>query len=530
MENKNEIQAQLLKLLNSNEFQNSKRMKELLTYLVDQTVSGKAKLLKGYTIAVDVFGRDKDFDTSNDAIVRVQAGKLRTKLEHYYLTEGISDPIRVSLPKGSYVPCFEQRKTSTPSSFKESSSQLIRDSASSVSLAVLPFHMLRKDDDNYLSAGLTEEISSLLTRYSDIKIVGKHALTRFDQGDESIQSLHNDYGVDFVLTGHILTSKESFRLNTQLIDVKTNVNVWAEKFDAHLTADSIFEVQDDIADKVLAQVALSYGAINRLHTRHALRKPPQELTHYEWVLRAYDYLDSPSAEKHLFVREGLDNTVAENPDYADAWIMLAWIYGDEYRFSYNVRNEASSLELAFEAATTATKLEPKNSKAFQQLAIVHYYRKELGKFEHAADMALALSPKDAYTLADLGTYYYLAGNKEKGLLLVNKAIDLNPLHSGWYYVVKFINAFCESKFDDALVMALKFRANNFYLFDFFLALTYAELGREAETEIALKDLLTAFPNFSEKVIEELDKNIMDKTIMNALLNSWNNLWTEFINS
>ena len=69
---------------------------------------GEAERLKGYAIAVDVFGQDSEFDSSTDAVVRVQAGRLRELLAQYYATEGRHDPIRLVIPRGSYVPAYEE--------------------------------------------------------------------------------------------------------------------------------------------------------------------------------------------------------------------------------------------------------------------------------------------------------------------------------------------------------------------------------------------------------------------------------------
>ncbi|WP_245445140.1 tetratricopeptide repeat protein [Pseudaminobacter soli (ex Li et al. 2025)] len=79
----------------------------MLRYLVEQERAGQAERLKGFTIAVDVFGRDADFDSSADAVVRVQAGRLRELLAQYFATEGASEPLRISIPRGSYIPSYE---------------------------------------------------------------------------------------------------------------------------------------------------------------------------------------------------------------------------------------------------------------------------------------------------------------------------------------------------------------------------------------------------------------------------------------
>lgn len=101
------VRDSLGRVLSSETFKRSERARSLLAYLVEREQAGQAERLKGYAIAVDVLGKDSEFDASNDAAVRVQAGRLRELLAHYYQTEGAADPIRIVVPRGSYVPGYQ---------------------------------------------------------------------------------------------------------------------------------------------------------------------------------------------------------------------------------------------------------------------------------------------------------------------------------------------------------------------------------------------------------------------------------------
>src|SRR5215210_5644180 len=97
---------QLEKVLQSRTLQNSESLKAFLRFVVEKTLDDKDVLLKEYTIATEVFGRNDDYDPRIDSVVRVQAGRLRTKLHEYYTTEGKSDQMVIDLPKGHYHPVF----------------------------------------------------------------------------------------------------------------------------------------------------------------------------------------------------------------------------------------------------------------------------------------------------------------------------------------------------------------------------------------------------------------------------------------
>jgi hypothetical protein len=92
------IQVQLERILQSAKFRASDKQRKFLSFVVKETLEGRASQIKGYTIAVVVYGRTETFDPQVDPIVRVEAGRLRRALEHYYLTAGKNDPVRIKIP------------------------------------------------------------------------------------------------------------------------------------------------------------------------------------------------------------------------------------------------------------------------------------------------------------------------------------------------------------------------------------------------------------------------------------------------
>lgn len=101
------IRAELEKVLSSVAFQGAGRSGKLLRFLVERTVSGFGDQLKEYTVGVEALGRGAAFDPRTDSIVRVEASRLRSRLDVYNASEGRMDAVRIVLPKGAYVPKFE---------------------------------------------------------------------------------------------------------------------------------------------------------------------------------------------------------------------------------------------------------------------------------------------------------------------------------------------------------------------------------------------------------------------------------------
>ena len=109
--NRDACLEQLERVLSSATFRGADRSSLLLRFLVEQTAAGHGERLKEYTVGAEGLGRGEAFDPRTDPIVRAEASRLRTRIERYYATEGHSDPLRIVLPKGSYVPQLRARNS-----------------------------------------------------------------------------------------------------------------------------------------------------------------------------------------------------------------------------------------------------------------------------------------------------------------------------------------------------------------------------------------------------------------------------------
>ncbi|MCW2243106.1 hypothetical protein [Azospirillum canadense] len=118
--------AALERILASREFRNSTRKRRFIQFVVNEALAGRSDHIKGYAIALDVFDRDADFDSMLDPIVRIQAGRIRRSLERYYDTEGADTQVRITIPKGSYVPCFFLVGSDAPPALEQQSVSVAR--------------------------------------------------------------------------------------------------------------------------------------------------------------------------------------------------------------------------------------------------------------------------------------------------------------------------------------------------------------------------------------------------------------------
>lgn len=119
-----EVRRQLERILRSKPFRRSAQMERFLTLAVERTLTNRAEELKEYTLGREVFHRGPNYDPRTDAIVRVEAQRLRRKLRTYYSTDGETDPVIIALPSGAYVPVFGYRQVNQQSPTTTLESQL----------------------------------------------------------------------------------------------------------------------------------------------------------------------------------------------------------------------------------------------------------------------------------------------------------------------------------------------------------------------------------------------------------------------
>src|ERR1700733_11926995 len=103
---KKAVLDQLERLLSNPHFSQSRRFPSFLRFVIDQTLNGRPELLKERTLGIEIFGRDADYDTASDPIVRVTETEIRKRIAQYYQEPGHETELRLSLPSGSYIPQF----------------------------------------------------------------------------------------------------------------------------------------------------------------------------------------------------------------------------------------------------------------------------------------------------------------------------------------------------------------------------------------------------------------------------------------
>ncbi len=523
------VREQLERILASAQFIATDRLRSFLRFVVEQTLAGCADRLKAYTIALEVLGRDATFDSQNDPVVRMEAGKLRRRLERYYLGAGREDPIRIEIPKGTYVPTFtfhddaegteEATEHRVPLSRRRLSRRglvalagavvaslvllttiWLRPEAPTQELAavppaaqqhgpaiiVLPFEDLSENDPgSAFAGGLTEELISNLMRFGQLRLYSAYA-SFLEKPTADPVELSKRLDVGYVIKGSVRRTPDRVRLIVHLIDARAGEHLWSETYDRALSPENVFAAQEQLAADLASHLAQPYGIVHEVSRDSFRHQRPETLFAYDCVLRAFAYRRTQNPELYAASRKCLEEAVSRDPRYADAWAMLAFAYLDDFRYGYGSRaGDASVLDLTLDTARHATDLDPDNVLGLLALSSVQFYRREFAEADEINRRLLSLNPTNPEVLAQVGWRTAFARDWDEGIALIQRAIDRSIKAPDYYYLIKTLHYYRRSDYRAGLAEIDGIATSDFVWVPVVLAAIQGQLGNQDEARRAL---------------------------------------------
>ena len=508
------VLQQLQRVLDSPEFDGTKAQRAFLQYVVEKTIQGKSDEIKGYSVATDVFGRSKDFDQNIDPIVSIQANKLRRSLERYYLTAGKYDAIRIDIPKGAYVPTFAGQagvESESASSREEDPSARLEGSWPAV--VVRPFQNLTGDPGlDYLTIGFTTALAMEITRYQDVRVLM--------YGPEAQGRRVSDSAARFAIDGSIRKDDSGFKVDVQLMDLKTSIQIWGDTHHSDLNARQIITFQEHVARVATAKIAGEYGIISQALSGESKTKPPAELKTYEAILRFHEYEQTLTPESFSRALQALQHAAKIEPGCGQVWTKLGRLYANI--FSLDLPGFEKPLQKAIGFAEKGVRMNPDNQRARGTLALVHLFADELAAASREAKRALALNPNSLFVLDGIGYILTLAGEWEQGPELIRKVIRLNPYYRQVVHYGLWLDWIRRKDYERAYMETMSMTIPAVFWYPLVKASTLGLLGRYEEGEQFVENLLKLRPDFptrgrmlighyikfeeiAERVIEGLNK-------------------------
>jgi adenylate cyclase len=553
-----EVQAALERVLASRCFQQAGRASDFLRFVVEQTLAGAGQRLKGYTIGVEVFGRPADFDAQSDALVRVEAGRLRRRLVEYYAGEGVADPVRIDLPRGTYAveyrfACQDEQAAapaagSTPFppaaqdslpwrrvafglcalvaaavgviawqqvALREASRTLAElDQAQRTEwprIVVVPFENLSANAElDGLAASMTEEVMLRLDDL-DLFVVASQASWYGPSQETSFDAA--TAGGGYVLTGSVRGSGEQARITARLIEAQTGGQLWTAAYDEPLNPDGLPALQERVARDV-ATVAAPYGPIFEAELARARRSAGTPrlrdcfATYHEYRRRV-----TPAGYRETLAC--LENVSARQPDVAAVWSGLAMLQVDEYASSFGRPGE-QALESARRATAKALALDRDDFSANLALTRVQFFEGDPA-FRQSIERTIALRPSSAQAFAQGGFLLVITGDSANGLQLAEKAREMNKGPLGFYHLTYAASYLQDRQFAAAMESAVTVNGPNWVFAQAVLAAAAAHNGRDEVARAAAERIRVLYPGFEADALTNFKRWHFDAAFHEALV-------------
>jgi adenylate cyclase len=370
-------------------------------------------------------------------------------------------------------------------------------------IAVRPFLNLSGDPGQaYLAEGVTDQIVTDLARFKALFVLSIDATANYQEQSADPQRLHQELGVDYLLDGSVRREADQIRISTRLVEAESGRIIWSETYSDKLSPANVFKTQEAVAEQVSAIIANNYGLIAQADLEKAQGRPPKSFDAYDCVLRYYHYQRTVDQQEHAKIRACLERAVELDPDYADAWAVLANIYAQEYRFGYNPRPELGDPHgRALTAAYRAVELEPRNPTAQMILANVLFDRHDLEGFRATGKRAIDLNPNDPDLLAHYGMRLTYTGEWQRGVALVTQAIALNPAHPQWYLNPLTYYHYETGDYGQALMDSQRQEDSGQIWWLLFRAMILGQLGRSEEAQPVIEAALTRKPDVCERFFD-----------------------------
>ena len=310
------------------------------------------------------------------------------------------------------------------------------------SIAVLPFDNMSGDQDQeYFSDGMAEEIITLLSKSPQLLVIARNSTFVYKGKPTNVQEIGRDLHARYVLQGSVRRAGNRLRITAQLIDATTGSHIWAERYDRE-TGD-VFALQDEIAQKISAAAIVGYKGSERERVR---RKPTENLSAYDLVLRGQEHYRRRTREENRTARQLYEKAVELDPDYALAYSKLAATYRRDFDRGWG---GFEAMDKAFELSQKAIALDDSAAFAHHSLALVYRYRGQYDLAFAESERAIALEPSNPDVYISSASVMAYSGKREDSIGYIETAMQLNP-HYPVYYSLRLGTAYLDiGRYEDA---------------------------------------------------------------------------------
>jgi TolB-like protein/Tfp pilus assembly protein PilF len=523
------LRDHLKDVFTSRAFSGSKRAQDFLQLIVDHALAGRLDSLRERMIGVEMFGRRIDYDTANDAVVRVKATEVRRKLAQYYQESTKPPPVRIELPSGSYVPIFHwealpgqaeayagadfpavakpspipaqpvEKVLSLPSpgvTLRQRRAMAATLAALALiaamgylgfkvwsrrsppatgvhAVAILPLQNLSGDPrQDYFADSMTEELIADLGQVSALRVISRTSTMTYKGTTKTLPQIARELAVDTVVEGSVLRQGNQVRITAQLIDARTDHHLWARSYVRDLN--DVLTLQGEVARTIADQIRIAVTPEERarLARPRTVDSEAQEL-----YLQGTQALDTGDPRSGIgYFQKAID----KDPNYAQAYGALADSYGWMGQAGWMPYSEAFPKEKA--AAIKAIALDEALPEGHVQLAHAAINLDwDWATEEREFKRALELNPNSAPVHWAYSGYLEQMGRLPEAISEMQVALQLDPISSRAFHNSAFVYYYAR-QYDQALLQMQRGSALQHEpgLLIFALAVIYVEKGKYEE--------------------------------------------------
>ena len=240
--------------------------------------------------------------------------------------------------------------------------------SSAKSIAVLPFENLSDDKQNtYFADGVQDQILTNLARVADLRVISHTTVRQYKSGEpRNLRQIGRQLGVTHILEGSVQRAGDRLRIAAQLIDARTDSQMWAETYDR--TAADLFAIQTELAESIVAQLQTKLSPQQKAEIE---QRPTKDLVAFELYLRAKQIVDSYLIAEDvraavLSALQSLDQAIKRDPDFVSAYCYIA--RANDLLYFFDLDPTLNRILLAEAAVKAALRLRPESAEAHFAMA------------------------------------------------------------------------------------------------------------------------------------------------------------------
>ncbi len=292
--------------------------------------------------------------------------------------------------------------------------------------AILPFANTSQDEDSgFLVDGIFEDLITEFSMMREFEILSRQTSMNFKDENKDIKEFSNEFNLDFIVTGGIRASGKRVRINIELSDAKDDSIIWSNKYDRVI--EDIFDLQDEIVRKI--SIAL-LGEIEVSSLQRSKRKPTENISSYEYLLRGKENHHKFTKEANSEALKNFDKAIEADSNNAQAYAWKVCTLGQAMFRGFSEKGSDEIMSEAKQNIEKALELNENDFECHRMLSAVYLSNHDYAMAEDHGLKAFNMVPNDPRVLSGYGEVLVRVGKVDKGLELLKKAYELDPIPQG----------------------------------------------------------------------------------------------------